>query len=58
MLSDREQRREIAWLSCNATNVACCDNATHHNILVGTNATTREKGTTPKIICDNTKSKT
>ena len=42
-------------MSCNATNVTCCDNVTHHNILVDTIATTREKGTTPKIICDKAK---
>ena len=42
-------------MSCNVTNVTCYDNATHHNILVDTNVTTREKGTTPKIICDKAK---
>ena len=58
ILSDQEQRRDIVWLSCNATKVTCCDNATHDNRIVDPNATTREKGTTPKKICDNTKSKT
>ena len=55
ILSDQAQRRYAVWLSCNTTNVARCNNARHHNILVDTYATMRAKGTTPKLICDKAK---